>query len=188
MTEHRPVLDPNILRRLASSMENIAAAWESDVTELRGTEARLADTIRTLNAVTDRANDVSGDLLSARAENKALLLRNAHLEAHVQALYDRSLDAQDLLGALASRAVDVARGAPAAEPGGEKPAPVAAPPPAATRISVAPDQEPDDFGDDDGTNLPRQRPKFLQAMAAEQPRRTIPPQNSFGTPQAMAAE
>lgn len=115
MAEHRLSLDPGIIRRLAGSMETISDAWAGDLAELRRVEDELAETKRTLNAATDRASDLQGDLRSARQENTDLIRRNAHLEAQVQKLYENSLDAKDALEQLATRAVEAARTTPAAE-------------------------------------------------------------------------
>jgi hypothetical protein len=110
--QHRPVLDPAVARRVGESMGVFADAWQGDIDELRRVETELADTQRLLNAATDRANDLQGDLRTVRQENADLIKRNAHLEAQVQSLYEKSLDAKDALGHLAERAVESARSAP----------------------------------------------------------------------------
>lgn len=112
MSEHRPVLDPAILGRLATSMAQFEQAWLSDLIALRRTEARLADIERERNAAIDRADNLQSDLVAARQEVSDLIHRNAHLEAQVQKLYEGSEDAKDALTALAQRAVEAARSAP----------------------------------------------------------------------------
>lgn len=109
---HRLVLDPGVARRVGESMGAFADAWEADIAALREAEARVADTERLLNAATDRADNLQADLRAARQENSDLLKRNAHLEAQVQSLYEKSLDAKDALSHLAERAVESARTAP----------------------------------------------------------------------------
>jgi hypothetical protein len=164
MTEHRPILDPTILGRLAGSMAHFETAWLADLVELRRVEGKLGDTERLLNAATDRASDLQADLRTARQENSDLIKRNAHLEAQVQNLYEKSLDAQDALGNLATRAVDAARTAPMVAPRQEWK-----------------DPEKNPAGDDDGTDLPRGQPVIFQRPAhAQEPGRTRPPVNEFG--------
>jgi septal ring factor EnvC (AmiA/AmiB activator) len=186
MAEHRPVLDPSVLHRLSTSMESIAAAWEADVTELRRAETKLADTERLLNSASDRASTLQADLRTARAENKGLLLRNAHLEAQVHTLYETSLDARDavinLLGGVASRAVQAAQTAPAIKHVGEEA-------PAAVSAHAEPKPKLEDLEEDDGTHFPRGRPQFLQSTDAPPAlrRATLPP-SPFVSRHVMAAE
>jgi regulator of replication initiation timing len=161
MTEHRAILDPAILGRLATSMEQFEGAWLNDLAELRRLEGKLADTERLLNAATDRSSDLQADLRATREENKALILDNAHLKAQLQSLYDNSQDAKLALDNLSLRAVDAARSIPSQE-------------------WKDPEKKP--RGDDDGTDLPRGQPMFMTSQSAEQSEesRTLIPVNEYG--------
>ncbi len=112
MTEHRNVLEPGVLTRLGSSMDQIAIAWQADITAVHRLEGELAIMRRERDAAVDRAEFVEKDLRDARERNEALVQRTAHLEAQLQAVYDRSEDAKDALGKLSSHTVDAARTAP----------------------------------------------------------------------------
>lgn len=116
MTEHRLVLDPDVAIRVGAGVVAFAEAWKGDVAALRRVEGELADTQRMLNAAADRASGLQGDLAAAREENRALINRNAYLEAQIQSLYEKSHDAKDVMESLASKAVEVARAAPSVEP------------------------------------------------------------------------
>jgi septal ring factor EnvC (AmiA/AmiB activator) len=116
MTEHRLVLDPDVARRVGAGVVAFAEAWEGDIAALRRVESELAETQRMLNAAADRASGLQGDLAAAREENRALINRNAYLEAQIQSLYEKSHDAKDVMESLASKAVEVARAAPSVEP------------------------------------------------------------------------
>jgi septal ring factor EnvC (AmiA/AmiB activator) len=170
MTEHRLVIDPGVMRRLANSMVAFANAWDGDIAELRRVESELEDTKRLLNAATDRASDLQGDLRAVRQENADLIKRTAHLEAQIQSLYDKSLDARDALGSLATRAVDVARTAPTVAAHSQWKDPEKTPP-----------------GENDGTGLPRGQPAFLHKQS-NQPAPIRPPANEFQPRHAVAAE
>lgn len=179
MSEHRPVLDPSILGRLATSMVQFEQAWLSDVEQLRAFEQKLLDTERLLNAATDRSSDLQADLRAARQENSELIRRNAHLEAQLQKLYENSLDAKDALINLAGRAVEVARTAPTVQSRNETPAHVEQPAPRRTSGAWK-DPEKNPPGDEDGTKLPAGMPSFISV--------TRPPINQFQSQHAVAAE
>jgi len=173
VTEHRSILDPAILGRLATSMVQFEQAWQADLVELRRTEEKLADAIRSLNSADDRASHLEADLRQIREENKALLLDNAHLKAQVQALYDNSQDAKTALDNLAARAVDAARTVP----------------------SEWKDPEKNPPGDNDGTGLPRGQPEFIHSITVDgsssqilrSPSQARIPVNEFGRREVAGA-
>lgn len=145
MSEHRLTLDPSAVTRLSENLAVIEEAWQGDIAELRRVEGELEGTMRLLNAATDRANDLQADLRSVRQENADLLKRNAHLEAQVQSLFEKSRDAQEALGSLANHAVGAARTAP----------------PRSVVTGEWKDPEKNPPGDDDGTDLPSGAPAFI---------------------------
>lgn len=183
MEQQRLILEPGVISRLAGSMESIARAWQSDVDVLRETEAKLASTERLLHAASDRAGHLQGDLEVERAEIRDLLRRNAHLEAQLQKLMENSIDAGQLLGAIAVRANESIR-QPDSKSQPEKPpvradGTVSVRPSPVVPIRAQPQrlEEASREGDrDDGTGLPKGAPAFL---------RTALPVNQFSP---MAAE
>ncbi len=170
MTEHRPVLDPSILDRMANSMSSIKDAWDEDVIELRRTKQELADTAAALAVANERLRETQTDLAQSRRENEALIRRNAHLDAHIEKLTENTMDARDILGGLAVRAAESVR----------------APIPATPAAVASPDLVDDD---DDGTGLPAGLPEFVRRPNLTMgERRTVIPVNEFAPRRAMAAE
>jgi hypothetical protein len=165
MAEHRPVLDPSILARMASSMDSIREAWEADVAEIRRQLGETENLRRDLTAAIDRAELYQVEMQAAKDENRRLIEEKAHLEAQVQKLTENSLDARDMLGALAVRAAESVRNIPSTATG----APV-------TAAEVARPGEISDEPEDDGTGLSQESPTFL--------RRTAIPINEF-TPNSI---
>lgn len=169
MTDHRPVLSPDVLLRLATNMETIHTAWQADVESLRTAQDELEKTKRVLDTTADRASTLQSDLVAARLECAALQQRNAFLEAQLQRIYDASLDARDHLSSLAGQVVEVARqspplaAAPSNQPPSNKPAPASEVP-----SHVAVDSEEDD-----------EIPAFLSAPHPAVDYRTVPPSNQF---------
>ena len=47
--EHRVILDPTVIERLATSMDHIAQAWRSDVEALVASKSEVGDRDRTIN-------------------------------------------------------------------------------------------------------------------------------------------
>lgn len=172
MTEHRVEMEPSILLRLAESMRHIAEAWQRDVDAVREANGQNESLMRAMNAANDRADNLNGDLIALRNENRVLIDRNSWLEAQYQLLHDTTLDARDALTTLAERAARRAEDAPTvartvAPPRvhddgttAPRPAPAAAPTPD-REIPPSVDRT-DDHDDDDGTGLPAGKPFFLR--------------------------
>ncbi|MCW2195108.1 septal ring factor EnvC (AmiA/AmiB activator) [Bradyrhizobium elkanii] len=180
MAERRVELDPSVLIRLGTNMENIGQAWQADVDELNAARDQIQMLRRELDQADDRASNLQAELSASRGEVRQLLQRNSYLEAHTQRLFETAQDVGDSMKSLAESAVDVARRAPAGAPAA---APVradgtTAPRPTAVAAPTghAPVQRPrtlDDVRreqkaaaetdpDDDGTGLPPGKPQFLR--------------------------
>lgn len=108
--QHRPVMSPETLTRLAGAMTEFATAWAADVEALRTVESELATTTTLLNTSNMRRDDLQGDLDAALADNKLLLDRNAYLEARVQLIADRARDAENGMAAVRQQVETSVRG------------------------------------------------------------------------------
>lgn len=108
--QHRPVMSPETLTRLAGAMTEFATAWTADVDALRAVENELSTTTTLLNTSNMRRDDLQGDLDAALADNKLLLDRNAYLEARVQLIADRARDAEHGMAAVRQQVETSVRG------------------------------------------------------------------------------
>lgn len=189
--QHRPVMSPETLTRLAGAMTEFATAWAADVEALRAAENELATTTSLLDTSNMRRDDLQGDLNSALADNKLLLDRNAFLEAQIQLIADRAQDAENGMAAVRQRVDATVRGdgtvrerASAAQPAALKLA--VAPGSTSERLAslareleairpvapAAPRQVRElDADKPDGTDLPQDPPPIAH--------RTMPPSNDF---------
>lgn len=170
--DHRVILDPSILGRMALTMETIQAGWETDVAAIGRLQAELSDTRRLLDAAADRADGLQGDNASLKQQNLDLIHRNAYLEEQYRRLFDCSIDARDALNKLAGRVADSARASAPVTAESQPKAPVPTPKP---EVPVAEKRAPltGIEAGDDGTGLPQGRPSFLDHG------RTMPPINEF---------
>lgn len=188
--QHRPVMSPETLTRLAGAMTEFATAWAADVEALRSAENELATTTSLLNTSNMRRDDLQADLNSALADNKLLLDRNAFLEAQIQLIADRAQDAENGMAAVRQRVDATVRGdGTVRNRASMSAAPVAPGSGGATvdrlaklarevetvRVTpptAAPRQVREiDAGSPDGTDLPQDRPPIAH--------RTMPPSNDF---------
>ncbi|WP_454629651.1 hypothetical protein [Bradyrhizobium cenepequi] len=115
MAEYRVALDPGVIFRVGESMKQFSEAWQRDVEALAAANGRVEELMRELNAATDRANSLQGDVRAERERNEELVRRNADLEAQMRALVQSSLSARDTLASLVNLAAEGARVAPAAK-------------------------------------------------------------------------
>jgi len=165
LAEHRNVMDPSVLHRIASNMESIAEAWQADIDALHAETDRANGLERELNTTMDRASNLQADLRSTMERLEGVIYRNAFLEAQVQRLRDTSLDARDTLAAIASQAEQVAHEESAAAAPARAAAPLAGEVKTEQARVVPPQPEPtqpshDD--EDDGSGLPPGTPEFLR--------------------------
>lgn len=181
MDEHRITLDPSVLSRLAESMNHIAEAWQKDVDALNDARGQNETLTRALNASDDRADNMNADLRVVRGEARALLERNAWLEAQLHLLQETTSDARDALTTLIERAArrneeiperiyvppaPIAAAAPVREDGTTAPRPQPQAQPQAAEPPAPPVEMPAApvvvVEEDDGTGLPAERPLFLR--------------------------
>lgn len=183
--QHRPMMSPDTLTRLAGAMTEFSTAWAADVDALRTVEAELSTTTTLLNTANMRREDLQADLDAALANNKLLLDRNAYLEAQILLIADRAQDAEHGMAAVRQRVDATVRGdgttrdrvsAPVApverlaklvrgiEPAQPIAVGAAAPEQPRQVRELAADQP-------DGTDLPQEPPPVV--------RRTMPPANDF---------